>query len=186
DLIDGIELGLSSDTHMADQISELHRYTFLSNSDAHSLGKIAREYQAIKMDEPSFKEFYWALHRVKGREILQNYGMNPQLGKYYTTVCHDCLTPVTMGDNQCPKCGSTKIINGVADRIRQLKDTEVAARHRPPYLHQVPLEYLPSLGTKTYEKLLKQFQTEMNIIHHISYEDLNKIIPEKLATMILD
>lgn len=186
DLIDGIELGLSSDTHMADQISELHRYTFLSNSDAHSLGKIAREYQAIKMDEPSFKEFYWALHRVKGREILQNYGMNPQLGKYYTTVCHDCLTPVAMGDNQCPKCGSTKIINGVADRIRQLKDTEVAARHRPPYLHQVPLEYLPSLGPKTYEKLLKQFQTEMNIIHHISYEDLNKIIPEKLATMILD
>lgn len=39
DLIDGIELGLSSDTAMADQISELHRFTFVSNSDAHSLPK---------------------------------------------------------------------------------------------------------------------------------------------------
>ena len=29
DLIDGVELGLSFDTEMADQIKELHRYTFL-------------------------------------------------------------------------------------------------------------------------------------------------------------
>src|SRR5699024_1954170 len=57
DLIDGIELGLSSDTTMADQISELHAFTFLSNSDAHSLPKIAREYQEITMKDPSFKEF---------------------------------------------------------------------------------------------------------------------------------
>src|SRR5690625_5784853 len=39
DLIDGIELGLSSDTMMADQILELHDYCFLSNSDAHSLDR---------------------------------------------------------------------------------------------------------------------------------------------------
>src|SRR5690625_6682345 len=58
DLIDGIELGLSSDTKMADQIEELHRYTFLTNSDSHSLAKIGREYQQIKMMEPSFQEFY--------------------------------------------------------------------------------------------------------------------------------
>src|SRR5699024_7925354 len=35
DLIDGIELGLSSDTHMANEIEELNDYTFLTNSDAH-------------------------------------------------------------------------------------------------------------------------------------------------------
>src|SRR5699024_9744119 len=37
DLIDAVELGLSSDTSMADKITELHDYPFLSNSDAHSL-----------------------------------------------------------------------------------------------------------------------------------------------------
>ena len=59
--IDGIELGLSSDTYMADAIAELHSYPFLSNSDAHSLGKIAREYQTIAMNEPTFTELKKAL-----------------------------------------------------------------------------------------------------------------------------
>ncbi|MFW5788070.1 MAG: TIGR00375 family protein, partial [Halanaerobiales bacterium] len=40
--IPAIELGLSADTEMADFISELNDKTFLSNSDAHSTGKIAR------------------------------------------------------------------------------------------------------------------------------------------------
>src|SRR5690606_31932063 len=62
-LIDGIELGLSSNTDMADQIIELHQFTFVSNSDAHSLPKIAREYQIIKMQEPTFEELRLALHQ---------------------------------------------------------------------------------------------------------------------------
>src|SRR5699024_7761723 len=102
DLIDGIELGLSSDTLMADQISELHAYTYLSNSDAHSLGKIAREYQEIAMKEPSFEEFYLALHQVNGRKITRNFGMNPQLGKYHTTVCDHCLEKLSPGRERCP------------------------------------------------------------------------------------
>lgn len=57
DLIDGIELGLSSDTDMADQIEELHQYTFVTNSDAHSLAKIAREYQEIFMKNLRSKNF---------------------------------------------------------------------------------------------------------------------------------
>src|SRR5699024_355505 len=52
DLIDAVELGLSSDTEMANGISELSRYAFLTNSDAHSLQKIAREYQEIRMKTP--------------------------------------------------------------------------------------------------------------------------------------
>src|SRR5699024_9098153 len=69
ELIDGIELGLSSDSEMADQISELHRYNFVTNSDAHSLAKIAREYQKVRMQTPSFKELYRALHQINHRRI---------------------------------------------------------------------------------------------------------------------
>ncbi|MBM7598056.1 uncharacterized protein (TIGR00375 family) [Virgibacillus halotolerans] len=184
DLIDGIELGLSSDTGMADQIKELHDYTFVSNSDAHSLAKIAREYQEVLMEEPSFKEFYWALHQVNGREITRNFGMNPQLGKYHTTVCKDCLHALSPEQKQCPACGSTKIIKGVADRIKELKDTKEVIE-RPPYLYQVPLEYLPTLGPKTFEKLLSHFQTEMNIIHHVPMSQLKTVVPEKLAQSII-
>lgn len=186
DLIDGIELGLSSDTAMADQINELHDYTFVSNSDAHSLAKIAREYQEVYMEDPSFKEFNWVLHNVKGRKVKQNYGMNPQLGKYHTTVCKDCLHSLTLEVKKCPECGSTKIIKGVFDRIQELKDVDGNVEARPPYLYQVPLEYLPKLGPKTFDKLLNKFKTEMNVIHNVPLEQLKEVIPEKLAQSIIN
>ncbi|MGV2686624.1 TIGR00375 family protein, partial [Clostridium perfringens] len=59
--IAGIELWLSADSSMAGQISELDAYSFLTNSDAHSLGKIGREYNRIDMVKPSFAEFRQAL-----------------------------------------------------------------------------------------------------------------------------
>ncbi|MBP1949497.1 endonuclease Q family protein [Virgibacillus litoralis] len=185
DLIDGIELGLSSDTAMADQIRELHDYTFLTNSDAHSLAKIAREYQEIYMEDPSFQEFNWALHNVQGRKIRKNFGMNPHLGKYYTTVCSQCLEPLTPEADHCHSCGSTKIVKGVFDRIQELADAK-EVKARPPYLYQVPLEYLPALGPKTFEKLLVHFQTEMNVIHHTKLDELKEVIPEKLANTIVN
>lgn len=185
DLIDAIELGLSSDTSMADQIAELHDYTFVSNSDAHSLAKIAREYQEITMEEPTFKEFEWALSNVKGRGIKQNFGMNPHLGKYYTTVCSQCLEPLSPDSDQCYKCHSTKIIKGVYDRIQELTNADGSNVARPPYSYQVPLEYLPKIGPKTFEKLLSHFHTEMNVIHHAPLEELQKVVPEKLATSII-
>ncbi|ASN07365.1 TIGR00375 family protein [Virgibacillus necropolis] len=185
DLIDAVELGLSSDTSMADQIEELHAYTFVSNSDAHSLGKIAREYQEIEMEEPSFKELNWALHQVKGRKISRNFGMNPKLGKYHTTVCSKCLEPLTTSVKVCPTCGSTKIVKGVYDRIKELANENVNKVSRPPYMYQVPLEYLPSLGPKTYGKLLENFNTEMNIIHQVPLNRLEEVVPEKLARAII-
>lgn len=184
DLIDGIELGLSADTHMADQIAELHGYTYLSNSDAHSLAKIGREYQEIKMLEPSFQEFYYAIHHVKGREIIANYGMNPVLGKYHTTVCQDCMELATYEATVCDACGSKKIIRGVFDRITKLKNTD-ATVNRPAYIYQVPLEYLPGLGPKTFDKLLTHFETEMNIIHHAKEADLKKYCKPAIAKMII-
>lgn len=185
DLIDGIELGLSSDTQMADQLSELHRYTFVTNSDAHSLPKIAREYQEVVMQNPTFKEFNWALHRVDGRQIKRNFGMNPLLGKYHTTVCSNCFEQVSTDITKCPKCGSTKIIKGVSDRIEELKNTDKQEVERPDYLYQVPLEYLPTLGPKTFQKLLNAFGTEMEVIHHTPYQNLIEVVPEKLANSII-
>ena len=51
----GVELGLSADTLMADRIFELTEFTFLSNSDAHSLDKIAREYNLMLMAEADYQ-----------------------------------------------------------------------------------------------------------------------------------
>lgn len=185
DLIDGIELGLSSDTEMANQIEELDRFTFLTNSDAHSLAKIGREYQMMTLKSPTFKEFEWALHNVEGREIKANYGMNPKLGKYYTTVCQQCMENVSFELTTCPHCQSSKVVNGVYDRIKELGSNKKRKVNRPPYIHQVPLEYIPKLGPKTMKKLLESFQTEMNIIHHVRKQELEDVVSEKIANYII-
>ena len=89
-----IELGLSSDTNLADNISELEGKTFLTNSDAHSLPKIAREYNKILVEDISFKELLMALKNQNGRKIVCNYGIDPKLGKYHRTFCEECGKPI--------------------------------------------------------------------------------------------
>jgi uncharacterized protein (TIGR00375 family) len=184
-LIDGIELGLSSDTEMADQLKELHQFTFVTNSDAHSLTKIAREYQVIQMKEPSFRELKLALAGGKDRKIIANYGLDPLLGKYHKTVCAHCLRQVSQNETVCPYCGNKKIIKGVADRILELKTAEFGPINRPPYIHQVPLEFIPGLGPKLLEKLLQHFGTEMSILHEVPFESLKETVPVKVADLII-
>ena len=184
-LIDGVELGLSSDTEMADQLAELHPYPFVTNSDAHSLAKIAREYQVVAMEEATFKELEKALKGQEGRKILANYGLDPKLGKYHQTVCAHCLNQVEIETGSCPHCGKERIIKGVADRIVELKTAEEGPKARPPYIHQIPLEFIPGLGPKILDKLLQHFGTEMAILHEVPYEAMKTVIPEKMADFIM-
>lgn len=184
-LIDGIELGLSSDTTMAREIIELDPYVFLTNSDAHSLAKIAREYQKMELKQPSFFELEKALKEIEGRKIAVNYGLNPELGKYHQTVCRKCLQPGAVG-SPCSSCGSKSIINGVANRIKEIAglSLEKSHRNRPTYVHQVPLDFIPGLGPKTFERLLAVFGTEMNILHKVTLNELQQVVPEKTAVFI--
>ena len=76
ELIDAVELGLSTDTSMAEQIGELAPYPFLTNSDAHSRSKIGREYQLISMAEADFKHFKLMLAGEENQGILANFGLN--------------------------------------------------------------------------------------------------------------
>ncbi|MBD8003473.1 endonuclease Q family protein [Bacillus norwichensis] len=182
-LIDGVELGLSSNTMMADQISELNGFTFLSNSDAHSLPKMAREYQKMTLEAPTFEAVKKALHGSGGNKIDENYGLNPFLGKYYRTVCAKCFT-MKQGDI-CAHCGSKKFTKGVSERIAELADHDSKPPVRPPYIHQVPLDFLPGLGTKTREKLYSYFGSEMNILHQVSEAELKSVLKEGLADLIV-
>jgi uncharacterized protein (TIGR00375 family) len=184
-LIDGIELGLSSDTKMADQLKELHEFPFVTNSDAHSLAKIAREYQVMQMKEPTFRELMLALTGRQDRKIIANYGLDPLLGKYHKTVCAHCLHSVNENAKVCPYCGYKKIIKGVADRILELKTAENGPNNRPPYIHQVPLEFIPGLGPKSLDKLLQHFGTEMAILHEVPYEAIKDVVPVKIAELIM-
>ncbi len=189
DKIYAVELGLSSDTYLADTISELENKTFLTNSDAHSLPKIAREYNKMLVNDISFKEIVKAIKREEGRKVLVNYGLDPKLGKYHRTYCDECNTSIQTKDpvEKCPNCGSTKVTFGVFDRIEKIKDKELtkSPEFRPPYVYQIPLSFIPGIGGKTIEKLLTNFNTEMNILHKLSQDDIEACIGKKLASTII-
>ncbi|MDT8859840.1 endonuclease Q family protein [Alkalihalobacillus sp. MEB130] len=182
-MIDAVELGLSSDTSMADQVHELHAYPFLTNSDAHSLEKMAREYQIMKMKHPSFQELKRALQRSDGREISSNYGLNPLLGKYYRTICAVCSKQ--LDQHRCTACQSEKVVKGVFERLQELASNQERKNERPPYVHQVPLEFIPKLGKQTLKKLRNQFGTDMNIIHSVSREELRNVVSSSIVEAIM-
>lgn len=188
--IPAIELGLSSDTFLADQISELETKTFLTNSDAHSLPKIAREYNKIIVEDISFKELMKAIKNEDGRKIVANYGLDPKLGKYHRTYCEVCGKRID-GDvpvTKCDTCDSRNVTMGVLDRIEIIKDKKEtkSPNFRPPYYYQIPLTFIPGLGGKTIEKLLDKFDTEMNILHKLSYDDIEAEFGEKIANNIIN
>ena len=183
-----IELGLSADTYLADQISELETRTFITDSDAHSLPKIAREYNKMLLEDISFKEIVKALKNEDGRKILANYGLDPKLGKYHRTYCEECDKPLEGKPPviKCDTCDSKKVVMGVLDRIEIIKDKKesISPNNRPPYIYQVPLTFVPGLGNKTIDKLLNNFETEMNILHKLSKDDIEAVVGEKNANTI--
>lgn len=189
DKVFAIELGLSSDTNLADMISELENKTFVTNSDAHSLPKIAREYNKLLVENISFKEVLKALKNEEGRKIIANYGLDPKLGKYHRTFCEKCLKNVS-GEApvlKCDECDGKNITMGVYDRIQVIKDKFISKSpiSRPQYIYQIPLSFIPGVGGKTMEKLLDKFETEMNILHKLSKDDIEAVVGEKVANSII-
>jgi uncharacterized protein (TIGR00375 family) len=188
--IAAVELGLSADSEMAGYLSELDRYAFLTNSDAHSLGKIGREYNALQLANPSFAELRLALEGNDGRRVSANYGLNPRLGKYHRTYCGGCgsiIDEAYATSERCPYCGSLKLVKGVFDRIMDIADRKVplVPDHRPPYHYQVPLEFIPGLGKAKMNLLLQAFGTEMNILHAAREEEIAAVAGADLAASIV-
>lgn len=184
-----IELGLSADSYLADRIGELADITFLSNSDAHSLPRIGREYNIIQMQAPTFGELRRALRREGGRRVEANFGLDPRLGKYHRTFCEQCghtavgSPPVL----ECEACGSDKVTLGVLDRIVQIADWDEPhpPAHRPPYQYQVPLQFVPGVGSVALHRLINHFGSEMAVLHRASREEIGRLVGAKIADLIV-
>ncbi|MGP3777494.1 endonuclease Q family protein [Halanaerobium saccharolyticum] len=188
DKIPAIELGLSADTVMADLMPELAAKTFLSNSDAHSLPKIAREYNIMELEALNFKSVLKALRRESGHRISKNYGLNPELGKYHRSHCEEC-DKIFSGSKavlKCPDCGSDKVVVGVKDRILEIADNLSPQHpdHRPEYTYQVPLLDIPGIGKKTAAKLFENCGTEMDVIHNLAQAELKECMSSRVFKKI--
>ena len=188
-----MNFGLSADTEYADRIRELANKKFLTNSDAHSLPKIAREYNTFEMENISFESFKKVLgyeDKIQNGDNKLNYivcnnGMYSRLGKYNKTYCDMCECVSEIEDGKCKKCGSKKIVKGVEDRVLEIADGEsISPKNRPEYMYKIPLEYIPKLGKKTKEKMLEFYGTEMNILNKVSIKNIEENFGKQIAKNI--
>lgn len=134
---------------MAKSISELDSMVMFSNSDAHSLPNIAREYNSFAKTDPSFGGLL-DLILGKSKQVVRNYGLPPRVGKYHRTYCLSCENVIKNPAPQltCPNCGSRQVVMGVLDRLVSIADRPMGKHDVSTYVHQVPCDNFRVLGLK--------------------------------------
>ena len=185
--IRALETGLSSDPPMNWRVAALDRFHLISNSDAHSPGKLGREANLFDI-ELSYPNLAGAIQEGKG--LAGTIEFFPEEGKYHFDghrKCGLCISPrETAGyGNKCPVCGK-KITIGVLNRIEQLADREegfVLPTGRP-FESLVPLPEVigASMGisaagkkaAETYERMTGALGPEFAILREVPVEDIRK------------
>jgi uncharacterized protein (TIGR00375 family) len=188
-----VELGLSADSDYADTIQELHRLTFLTNSDSHSPHpvRLAREFTRFEVHDATFDEIKKAILRVDGNRPVLNVGLPPQEGKYNETACISCFTHYTLDEavKRRWKCSCGKRIKkGVRDRIREIATYPEPHHpdHRPPYIHLIPLSEIiaKALGqhtpftqsvAKRWDELISAFGSEIVVLLDADLREVAKV-----------
>ena len=120
-----VETGLSSDPPMNWRLSMLDNYAIVSNSDAHSPQKLAREATCFNT-ELSFRGMYNALKDRDPTRFTGTLEFYPEEGKYHFDghrKCDICWKPAQTldADGICPVC-NRKLTVGVLHRVEKLAD----------------------------------------------------------------
>ena len=180
-----VETGLSSDPPMNWRLSALDRYAIVSNSDAHSPQKLAREATCFDT-ECSYPGIYSALKDRDPARFLGTLEFYPEEGKYHYDghrKCSVCYKPAQTlaAEGICPVCGR-KLTVGVLHRVEKLADRPEGFRPEvaPSYEYLIPLDEVigaaVGVGPKSkkvrgvYDRLLAEVGTELDVLRHAEFE----------------
>ena len=187
-----VETGLSSDPEMNWRVSKLDKFRLVSNSDAHSPSKLAREATVFDTNP----DYYSIMNALKtGKGYIGTVEFFPEEGKYHEDghrKCNVCMTPEETKklNGICPVCGKPMTI-GVLNRVCELADRDCNNTFKPQTSGEVyslvPLPEIISeiLGvgpasksvTKEYERLISKFGSEFSILRDVPADELSKDFP---------
>ncbi len=182
-----VETGLSSDPAMNWRLSMLDRYAIVSNSDAHSPQKLAREATCFDT-ELSYGAIYDALKARDPRRFLGTLEFYPEEGKYHWDGHRKCgvqwkPAETLAAGGVCPVCGG-KLTVGVLHRVEALADRPEGARPEGalPYENLIPLPEIigSALGVgptskkvqTVYHRLLAELGPELHILRTVPVEEI--------------
>ncbi|MBI5418093.1 DNA helicase UvrD [Candidatus Poribacteria bacterium] len=182
-----LETGLSSDPQMNWRLSALDRFSLISNSDAHSPQKLAREANVFSC-ERNFSAIRDALKT--GKNFDGTIEFFPEEGKYHYDGHRSCkvnLAPWETISRQgmCPVCGKNVTV-GVMHRVELLSDRKIGekSQNAKPFKRLVPLTEIiceaEKVGTASkkvdaiYFKLLNTMGNELYILQEAPIEQIKK------------
>jgi uncharacterized protein (TIGR00375 family) len=202
DHIFAVETGLSSDPPMNWRLSMLDRYRLVSNSDAHSPGRLGREATTFDCALD-----YFAIRNAleTGDGYVGTVEFFPEEGKYHLDGHRKCgikLSPreTLAHGGRCPVCGGPMTI-GVLHRVEVLADRSEQEALPPPTAGEVSnLVALPEmLGEiaasgpqsktveRTYGRLLASLGSELSILQSVPLEDIaradSSLVAEAIARL---
>jgi len=190
DHIFALETGLSADPAMCWRVSELDKYTLVSNSDAHSPPKLARE-ACLFHTAWSYDALFGALQTGDPDQYQGTLEFFPEEGKYHFDGHRKCgvrwhpQTSIAHGDI-CSVCGKPVTV-GVMHRVEELADRpegEKPARHHP-YRSIIPLPEILSEVEKVgasskrvqgiYFDLLGKLGNELGILLELPLHEIERV-----------
>jgi uncharacterized protein (TIGR00375 family) len=192
DEILALETGLSSDPQMNWQLSALDRFALVSNSDAHSPSKLAREANLF-----SGEFSYSGMRRSLKRQDAGFEGtieFFPEEGKYHLDGHRNCglrwLPQQTKeADGVCPVCGRAVTV-GVLNRIESFADRPfgVAPEGSRPFVRLVSLTTILAelmgrgkKSNKLYWALIEGLGSELHILQEASFDSIAAIAGNKVS-----
>ncbi|MBN1515271.1 DNA helicase UvrD [Candidatus Sumerlaeota bacterium] len=197
-----LETGLSSDPPMNWRVPAIDQYTLVSNSDAHSPEKLAREANLFDT-ELSYPAIFEALRANDGKTFLGTIEFFPEEGKYHLDGHRKCgvrwKPAMTLEHNGlCSACGRPVTV-GVMHRVELLagRPESEYPSDRQPFHSLIPLPevlgeiYQVGPASKrvrqAYMQLLAEFGPELTILRQTNIEDLErsggKLLAEAIARM---
>jgi uncharacterized protein (TIGR00375 family) len=198
--IHAMETGLSSDPAMNWRLSQLDKYTLISNSDSHAFWpwRIGREANVFDIKTLTYKNLLNTLRTREGFKYTIE--VDPNYGKYHIDghrKCNFCSFPKQTKQLKgiCPVCKQPLTI-GVLNRVEELADRPegFVPKEHVPFKSLLPLSEMISLSSgkavaskgtwKTYNELVNG-RTEFDVMLNMPKEEMLKIIDEKLADIII-
>ena len=202
DAIFALETGLSSDPPMNRYVSELDRFALVSNSDAHSGPKLAREANVFE-GSPSFDNIFNALRASAQRKanqeslpchFLGTIEFYPEEGKYHLDghrACQISLNPIETREYNaiCPVCKKPLTI-GVLHRVMELCDrrSTPSLLREPSFTSIVPLQEMIAemMGVSTsskkcldfYSLALANLGSELSILTSLPLDNMRQFSGE--------
>ncbi|NIA29792.1 MAG: UvrD-helicase domain-containing protein, partial [Actinobacteria bacterium] len=184
-----VETGLSSDPPMNWRLSMLDKYALVSNSDAHSPAKLAREANVFDADL-SYDALFSSLKDKQSNSFWGTIEFFPEEGKYHMDGHRACKRMMKPGETMqhkglCPVCGKPATL-GVSYRVEELADRPEGGKpdDAKPFMSLIPLpeviSEVVSVGPASkkvqniYNTMLHKLGSELYILMDAPLKDIEE------------